>query len=292
MAKASAAPPPEQRAWKELRAQLFRYAGILKPLLARRPPDLDGMSLSESAGARPGRRWRCERLGKEDMRDFLRVLLMNVADVLDEQLADDRLKGLLAFDATLGSHLGPRSPTSLLGLYYRLTGEIGGAPGAQIVPEGGMGAVVGCDRRCRGKRPALPSAPEPRSTESVVEKGRAVGVVLENGEEIRARTVVSAINPPTTFLDLVGPRELDTGFVRKVKKHPHERRCGQAASGARPAAANFSASSADGASRTAGHRALARPCRTRLQPVEIRRVLARAGHGDHAAQPRRPVAGA
>ena len=40
--------------------------------------------------------------------------------------------------------------------------------------------------------------------------------MLAGGEEIRARTVVSAINPQTTFLDLVGPRELDTGFVRKV----------------------------------------------------------------------------
>ena len=84
-----------------------------------------------------------KRLGKEDMRDFLRMLLMNVADLLDEQLTDDRLKGLLAFDAVLGSHLGPRSPTSLLGLYYRLTGEIGGrARRRRSCPTGGMGAVV------------------------------------------------------------------------------------------------------------------------------------------------------
>ncbi len=41
--------------------------------------------------------------------------------------------------------------------------------------------------------------------------------MLENAEEISAHLVVSAINPSTTFLDLVGPRELDTGFVRKVK---------------------------------------------------------------------------
>ena len=112
-----------QTAWKELRAQLLRYAGILKPLLARRPPDLGGMSLLETA-ALGQTALALKKLGKEDMRDFLRVLLMNVADLLDEQLSDDRLKGLLAFDATLGSHLGPRSPTSLLGLYYRLAGEI------------------------------------------------------------------------------------------------------------------------------------------------------------------------
>jgi phytoene dehydrogenase-like protein len=131
----------EQAAWKELREQLIRYAGILKPMLSRRPPDLGGMSLAETS-ALGLTALSLKRLGKEDMRDFLRMLLMNVADVLDEQLQDDRLKGLLAFDAVLGTHLGPRSPTSLLGLYYLLTGELGGAPGAQVIPRGGMGQIA------------------------------------------------------------------------------------------------------------------------------------------------------
>lgn len=207
--------PSEQSAWKELRAQLLRYAGILKPFLSRRPPDLAGMSLKETA-ALGQTALALKKLGKEDMRDFLRVLLMNVADLLDEQLADTRLKGLLAFDATLGSHLGPRSPTSLLGLYYRLAGETGGAAGAQMLPKGGMGAVITAIRSAAEKagvtiRTAAPVA------RIVVEKGRAVGVALDSGEMLHARTIVSAINPATTMLDLVGPREIDTGFVRKVK---------------------------------------------------------------------------
>ncbi|MER8692697.1 NAD(P)/FAD-dependent oxidoreductase [Mesorhizobium opportunistum] len=205
----------EQSAWKELRAQLLRYAGILKPFLSRRPPDLAGMSLLETAALGQAA-LALKKLGKEDMRDFLRVLLMNVADLLDEQLTDIRLKGLLAFDATLGSHLGPRSPTSLLGLYYRLAGETGGVAGAQMLPQGGMGAVVNAIRASAEKsgvtiRTSVPVA------KIIVENGRAVGVALANGEELRARTIVSAINPATTFLDLVGPRQIDTGFVRKVK---------------------------------------------------------------------------
>jgi phytoene dehydrogenase-like protein len=204
----------EARAWAALRAQLMRYAGISKPLLTKRPPDLEGMALSESAGLGLVA-LNLRRLGKEDMREFLRMFLMNVADVLDEHLADDRLRGLIAFDATLGSHLGPRSPTSLLGLYYRLTGEVAGAAGAQVVPAGGMGRVSA----------ALASAADAvgvmitRGTPVVriaVEKGRAAGIVLGSGEEIRAKTIVSSINPLTTFLSLVGPRELDTGFVHKV----------------------------------------------------------------------------
>ncbi|AZN96558.1 NAD(P)/FAD-dependent oxidoreductase [Mesorhizobium sp. M9A.F.Ca.ET.002.03.1.2] len=205
----------EQIAWRELRAQLLRYAGILKPFLARRPPDLSGMSLLEAASlGQTG--LALKKLGKEDMRDFLRVLLMNVADLLDEQLADIRLKGLLAFDATLGSHLGPRSPTSLLGLYYRLAGETGGVAGAQTLPKGGMGAVAAAIRAAAERTGAVIRTAAPVA-KIIVEKGRAVGIALDNGEEIRARTIVSAINPATTVLDLVGPHEIDTGFVRKVK---------------------------------------------------------------------------
>jgi phytoene dehydrogenase-like protein len=205
----------EQAAWKELRAQLLRYAGILKPFLARRPPDLSGISLLETVSLGQAA-MALKKLGKEDMRDFLRVLLMNVADLLDEQLADDRLKGLLAFDATLGSHLGPRSPTSLLGLYHRLAGEAGGTAGAQVLPKGGMGAVISAIRAAAEKAGATIRTGTPVA-KITVEKGRAVGITLDNGQEIRARTIVSAINPATTFLDLVGPREIDTGFVRKVK---------------------------------------------------------------------------
>ncbi|RNJ43299.1 phytoene dehydrogenase [Mesorhizobium erdmanii] len=209
------ASPSEQSAWKDLRAQLLRYAGILKPFLTRRPPDLAGMSLMETASLGQTA-LALKKLGKEDMRDFLRVLLMNVADLLDEQLRDDRLKGLLAFDATLGSHLGPRSPTSLLGLYYRLAGEAGGAAGAQVLPQGGMGAVVAAIRAAAEKA-GVTIRTSVAAAKIIVEKGHAVGVTLGTGEELRARTVVSAINPATTFLDLVGPREIDTGFVRKVK---------------------------------------------------------------------------
>ncbi|MER8828647.1 NAD(P)/FAD-dependent oxidoreductase [Mesorhizobium sp. M0938] len=205
----------EQTAWTELRAQLLRYAGILKPFLARRPPDLGVMSLLETVSLGQAA-MALKKLGKEDMRDFLRVLLMNVADLLDEQLADIRLKGLLAFDATLGSHLGPRSPTSLLGLYHRLAGEAGGTAGAQISPKGGMGAVISAIRAAAEKAGATIRTGT-SVAKIIVEKGRAVGITLDNGQEIRARTIVSAINPATTFLDLVGPREIDTGFVRKVK---------------------------------------------------------------------------
>jgi phytoene dehydrogenase-like protein len=51
----------------------------------------------------------------------------------------------------------------------------------------------------------------------LVHEGRAAGVVLDNGEEIQARAVVSGADPRRTFLDLVDPIELDPGFLTKVR---------------------------------------------------------------------------
>ena len=157
-------------------------------------------------------------------------------------------------------------------------------------------------RRAAWARSSRPCARRPRRQASTIRTGAAgradpgregPGRRRRAGQRrgaSRADVVVSAINPRTTFLDLVGPREVDTGFVRKARPYPHEGRCRQAASGARPPAGVSPASMPAGPSRPAGDRALDRPCRARLQPVEIRRVLARAGDGDHPAEPRRPVA--
>jgi phytoene dehydrogenase-like protein len=51
----------------------------------------------------------------------------------------------------------------------------------------------------------------------LVREGKASGVVLENGEEIQARAVVSGADPRRTFLDLIDPIELDPGFITKIR---------------------------------------------------------------------------
>jgi len=205
----------EAACFSELREKLLFQAGILKRFLKRRPPRIGGITAGDMATfASAG--MGLIRNGREEARDFLRMLLMNVADVADEYLTDDRLKGLVAFDATLGIHLGPRSPTSLLGLYYRLTGEAGGAAGAQFMPGGGMGVLAAAFEKT-----AVSAGVTIRTgttvTRILADRGMTTGVVLADGEEISAPIVVSAIHPQTTFLNLVDAAELGTGFLRAVK---------------------------------------------------------------------------
>lgn len=202
----------EAARWADLRARLLRHAGALRPFLDLTPP-LPGKGGARGSLLALGRIGLGIRaLGRAEMQEFLRLMLINVHDVLDEELTDDRLRGLLAFDATLGAFTGPRSPGSLFLLWNRLAGD----GGRLRRPRGGMGALAqalavsvtaaGAQIRCGARVARILSDGE-----------RVTGVQLDGGEEISARRVVSAINPRTTFLDLLGARQIDTGLVRRVQ---------------------------------------------------------------------------
>ncbi|MEQ1521018.1 MAG: NAD(P)/FAD-dependent oxidoreductase, partial [Aestuariivirga sp.] len=198
----------DRASWAELRQKLLCFAAVLRPFKAMTPPRL-GKGVGNEMLKLAGLGLKIRGLGRDDLREFMRLMLINVADVLDDELMDDRLKGVVAFDTVLGAHLGPRSPNSLLLLLNRLAGE------TLSLPAGGMGSVaaamakavqaLGVDIRVNAKVKSVNIVGD-----------RATGVTLQNGEVIDAKTVISAINPKTTFLDLVGPRHLDTGMVRRA----------------------------------------------------------------------------
>ncbi len=200
-----------------LRARLARLAAALAPLFERVPPRLASGAWSDRlALARLGLRLR--RLGREDLRELLRIGAMNVADLVEDELEGALLQGALAFDAVLGTRLGPRSPGTVLTLLHRLAGEVGhGAAGSALaIPRGGMGALaeaLAAALQARGGEVRC-AAPVERV---LVEEDHAAGVVLASGETLRAPLVVSSADPRTTFLELLGPRHLDAGFVRRVR---------------------------------------------------------------------------
>ncbi len=205
----------DRRSWAVLRRQLLAFAGVLAPFRAITAPRIakgvgnDYLKLAKlSLGVR--------MLGKADFGEFLRMILINVHDVLNDELTDARLKGILAFDATLGSWLGPRSPNSLILLLNRLSGEAAGQKAALALPKGGMGAVAVAMAKSAVASGAVIRTGV-RVANLTIENDKVAGVKLEGGEDIRAKTVVSAISPKTTFLSLVGPRHLDAGFVNRIR---------------------------------------------------------------------------
>jgi phytoene dehydrogenase-like protein len=198
--------------WRKL---MLKFAKHLQPMLASVPPRL-GSGERDDLRKLAKLGWAIRSLGRKDMQEFLRVGGMNVADLLEDTFESDLLRGAVAFDAVLGTHLGPRSPGTVLSLLYRLAGKGGGTAGALTLPEGGMGSVS----------QALVAAAQEAGAEIwlgmpvhrvLVKDDRAVGVVCEDGTEIAANTVISNADPRRTFMELLGPEHLDTGFVTRVR---------------------------------------------------------------------------
>lgn len=200
---------PDATAYAMLHKRLTAFANVLAPFRALTPPRIaKGVGNDFLRLAKLGLGLRM--LGKDEFREFLRMILINVADVLDDDLTDDRLKGAMAFDATLGAWLGPRSPNSLILLLNRLS------MGASLMlPKGGMGAVGAAMLRAVETAGVAVRVNAP-VVRVIVDGDRAVGVTLASGEDLRAALVISAINPRTTFQKLVGPQHLDGGFYKRT----------------------------------------------------------------------------
>jgi phytoene dehydrogenase-like protein len=207
--------PADSQAYAQYTARMRRFAAALAPSLGRAPPRLGTTAWADRlALLRMG--WQIRKLGRRDMRELLRIVGMNVYDLLEENFESTALKGALGFDAVLGANFGPRSPGTVLTLLYRLAAEALAGQSGLSQPKGGMGAL------CQALAKAASAAGATVRTGAVVrriliEGDRACGVVLESGETIGARCVISSADPKTTFLHLLGPRHLDTGFVRRVK---------------------------------------------------------------------------
>jgi phytoene dehydrogenase-like protein len=201
-------------AFKAYSAQMQRFAQALAPVLSRVPPRLGTSDWRDYAAlARLG--WGIRRLGRDDMRELLRIGGMNVYDLLEEHFDAPLLKGTLAFDAVLGTNFGPRSPGTVLTLLYRLAAQAA-AGGGLSQPLGGVGALCEALARSATARGAEIRVRTPVKR-ILVEADRAAGVELESGEQIAAASVISSADPKTTFLQLLGTAHLDTGFVRRVK---------------------------------------------------------------------------
>ena len=202
----------DRAAMKEYRRLMNRFARILHRLNSRIPPRIGSGNRNDMIGlAKTALDIRM--LGRKDMREFLRMAGINMYDILQENFENPLLKGALSMDGVLGAKLGPRSNNSVFCALHRLSGMQGTA-----LPAGGMGSVSG----------ALASAAQQHGvnirTSAAVRKvllqgDRVCGVELQDGERIDAGMVVSSADPKTTFLKLVGARNLEAGFVRKIHNY-------------------------------------------------------------------------
>ena len=197
-------------AYRNFKKEFKGYANALNQLMTDRPPRLKDMDRKDKFSlARLG--WSLRfGLGKNSMREFLRVGGINIFDVLNEHFDNPHIKATLAVDAIMGQRMGPRTPNTVLTYIQRVWAQTHAAP--QLSSATHILEALHDSAESAG----VHFRPNSKVRRVLVDRGRAVGVQLESGEEITASIVVSNADAKTTFLQLVGTHELDAMFCHRI----------------------------------------------------------------------------
>ena len=187
-------------------AEIGRVADVLRSLVLAAPPNLALGSFSRTAcelgklAAIGKRLWQAGGL-----KAAFRLFRTSAGDMLDGWFDSDPIKAVLGFDAVVGNLASPYTPGSAYVLLHHVFGEANGKPGVWGHAIGGMGAITQAMARAAGAHGVRIDVGA-AVREVIVERGRATGVVLEDGTPIRARAVIANVDPKHLFQALV-PRE-------------------------------------------------------------------------------------
>src|SRR6266481_3450844 len=204
--------------------RLEAVADVLRDLVLTTPPNvLEGSwraALPELLrAARVGGRLR--RLDMSSRRELLALFAMSAGDYLDGSFESDPIKAVYGFDGVVGNYASPYTAGSAYVLLHHVFGEVNGKKGAWGHAIGGMGAITQAMAKAAAERGVEIRVASP-VREVLAEGGRAVGVVTEKGEAIRARSVVSNLNPKLLYGKLIDPSVLERNFRERMNNW----RCG------------------------------------------------------------------
>ena len=206
--------PADAERFPEWADYLRSLARVLRIALEQPPPIIHGASAGERLRQlRP--LLRAARFGKRTVVELLRALPLSARDLLDDWFASDALKGMLATSALPGSLHGPSAMGGAFRMFYHAAGAEACGFRSSVFVKGGMGVLSEALAEAARRHGA-----EVRTGAEVerirIEDGVATGVLLANGEEIRADCVVSGLDPRRTFFGLVGAPRLGPEFNRRV----------------------------------------------------------------------------
>jgi phytoene dehydrogenase-like protein len=198
---------------------LEEIADVLRAFVLRAPPNLvEGFgagAIRESFNAL-GSANLLRKLSLEQQRTLLDLFTRSAGEMLDEVFESDLIKALFGFDAIVGNYASPYAAGSAYVMLHHAFGEVNGKKGVWGHAIGGMGAIsqaIAGAARQAGAEITLDSGVR----EVIVERDRVTGVVLDNGEAIRAKYVASSVNPKLLYTRLVPSGALPADFLARIK---------------------------------------------------------------------------
>jgi phytoene dehydrogenase-like protein len=199
--------------------RLEEIADVLRALVLRAPPNVTegfgATALRESLNAL-GAANILRRLSLGQQRSLLDLFTRSAGEMLDEVFESDLVKALFGFDAIVGNYASPYAAGSAYVMLHHAFGEVNGRKGAWGHAIGGMGAITQAMARAAREAGAEIMC-DAGVREVIVERDRAVGVILDNGETIRTRYVAASVNPKLLYTRLVPPEALPGDFLARIR---------------------------------------------------------------------------
>jgi phytoene dehydrogenase-like protein len=205
----------DAEAYPKYEAHMERLARVVESLLLVTPPELpprEPRDFFEYLKLLA----RFRHLSPREIASLVKIFTCSAADLLDEWFESPEIRVTLATDGVIGANGGPRSAGTAYILMHHVMGGVNGKRGLWGFVEGGMGGVskaIAASAESSGAE-IRRNAPV---TRVLVRDGRASGVVLENGDELRAPIIASNLDPKATFLHLVETRDLDPEFRSSIE---------------------------------------------------------------------------
>jgi phytoene dehydrogenase-like protein len=162
--------------------------------------------------------WRTRKLGERGVGDVTRLFTMSVSDLLNDWFESDAIKAMLTVNGVIGTWAGPDEPGTAYVMLHHSIGDVGdGHLGSWGFQQGGMGAVSDSIRSA-AEAFGAEIRTDARVKHIIVRGGRAVGVALEDGTELRAPVLVTTVHPKIAFLDMIDRHELPADFVWDIER--------------------------------------------------------------------------
>jgi phytoene dehydrogenase-like protein len=195
---------------------MHKMALAVKPILGYTPPNLAKPSLRDLRTLKDFG-LHLNGLGEDTFKQFYKIMTMSVDDFVGEYIETDVVRAMYGLIGVIGTMLGPKSPGTAYVLLHHYMGELDGAYSAWGSQRGGTGGVseaIASSARSVGVETRINSM----VVRVLVKNGSAIGVVLENGDEIYADTVVSGCDPKVTFRKLIEEKELPSELIHTIDK--------------------------------------------------------------------------
>jgi phytoene dehydrogenase-like protein len=196
--------------------ELARLANWVERLLLTTPPNIIRRTWSDYLAL--------GRLGLATLRHhdpdlvrLIKIMTQSVRVYLDERFESEEIKATLATDGVIGTNGGPATPGTAYIMLHHVMGGATGMRGLWGFVRGGMGAISEAIAQSAVSRGATIRT-EAAVARVLVRHERACGVVLESGETLSARVVLSNADPKVTFLKLVDPADLAEDFRHQVER--------------------------------------------------------------------------